>query len=191
MKKIYIPKQIRKIAAIRIIERFLLLAVLLLVAYVFADYVNENLHESNLGNYSFTLFFIYIIPFWACKIPKKLFDHDWYGEILSFETNNHEFKNYGWKDEKDKCSIHALIKEPNGKLRTHRVSNEKLFKPGDKVIHVSQMDYITPIRTPLNPGDIVCVVCGGDNETELTKCRYCGCDLGVKLVDEAKAGTMK
>ena len=183
MKKISVPKQIRKIAVVRIVERFLFLAILLLVAYVFADYVNKNIYEANLGNYAFTLFFVYIIPFWACKIPRKLFDRDWYGEILTFETNNHEFKNYGWKDEKDKCSIHALIKEPNGKLHTHRITNEKLFKPGDNVIHVYGMDYITPIRTPLNQNKFVCVCCGADNETELKNCRYCGCTLDVKLVD--------
>ena len=187
MKKISVPKQIRKIAAIRILERFLLLAVLLLVAYVFADYVIKNIYEeANFGNYSFTLFFIYIIPFWLSKIPKKLFDRDWYGEILSFETNNHEFKFFDGKDKREKFSLHALIKEPNGKLHTHRINKEKLFKPGDKVIHVYGMDYITPIRTPSNPGKIVCVCCGGDNETELKHCRYCACTLDVKLVDEKK-----
>ncbi len=188
MKKIIVPKDIRKKAVLKMVTRFVLMLILMIPAYIVADYAIRSMYEdANFGNISFTLAFIYVMPFIFSGFPRKLFDSDWYGEIISFEI-----KNARRKDNAGAAGIKetALIKSPTGKLYNVRIYDDgelyhgrrqRIYNVGDKVIHVYGMDYITPIRHESSNSPVVCVFCGNKSPNGTEICRHCGCSLEVKV----------
>lgn len=190
MKKIIVPKSVRKTVVFAFIKRFILLLIYLAIAYVFIEYVFASMYaEANIGNISFTVFFFLIIPFIASGIPVKFFDSDWHGEIISIELKNAAPKDI---DNHSKAAISqtALIKASNGKLYKRKIfdegalfynDREKVYRVGDKVIHVYGTDYLMPVRTIEKHKPTVCVVCGNKSDLEKKVCRCCGCSLEVRI----------
>lgn len=196
MKKIIVPKSFRNEAIKSIIKRFVILLALLWVADCFVEYVLLYLIEDsrNMGNLSFCVFVLYAIPFLVTGIPFKLFDSDWYGEIISVYISDSKrkdeetFKKVGF-------NLTALVETQNGKLKTVKIfdegelcfgNREKVYKVGDKVIHVYGMDYITPVRTLDKDRPIVCVKCGTKLDYGTKVCRCCGNSTEILLVDRKK-----
>lgn len=187
MKKIVVPKSVRKQVIIWMIERFILLLVLLFVAYIIADYALRSMYEeANIGNLSFTIFFIYIFPFVISKIPQKLFDRDWYGEIIGFDTDNHEFQFFDGRDRREKITITALIKEKNGKLHRQKIGDEKLYRVGTRVIHIYGTEHLVPYDKSKPDMPKVCPICSNQNSCYVQLCKNCGVSLETELVDMQK-----
>lgn len=192
MKKIIVPKSVRKTVVFAFIKRFILLLLYLVIAYVFIDYVLASMYaDANMGNLSFTVFVFLVIPFVLSGIPVKFFDRDWYGEIISVDLKNAEPKDI---DNHSKAAISqtALIKAANGKLYKRKIfdegalfynDRENVYNVGDKVIHVYGTDYLMPIRTIEKNKPTVCVVCGNKSPLEKSVCRCCGCSLEIRLDD--------
>ncbi len=197
MKKITVPKSVRKQAVLRMLKRFLLLLVYLIPTYFIADYASKAMYkDANFGNISFTFAFIYAIPFLASGIPLKLFDRDWYGEILSFEIKNAKDRDIDVLNRrKAPITETALIKAQSGKLYKVPIyddgelfygNREKVYRVGDKVIHIYGTDYITPHHHETSDRPIVCVVCGHKSPNGTKNCRHCGVSLEIKVTDKAR-----
>ena len=193
MKKIIVPKSLRKTVFIRILKKFMILLIGLWIADCFAEYVYlYTIEESrNMGNLSFSLVILYVIPFLISGIPLKLIDSDWYGEIILIEV----VKPKRWDIDsfkKNEFALNALIKTQTGKLKSFRIidegeifygNRENVYKVGDKVLHIYGTNFITPVRKLDKHKPIVCVECGTKNEYGTKICRACGSSMEILLAD--------
>lgn len=197
--KIYAPPSVRRYARKCTAVRFVKLFCYLLVAYIIVDYIYADLKNTNFGNLSTTVFFIYFVPFVLSGIPMKLFDRDWYGEIIKLELKNNppeKIDNHSMMPIKQK----ALIRSRDGKLYEWKIfdegeyfygEREHVYNIGDSVIHVRGTDYITPIIKEGEKSPIVCVVCGNKSQNGTEFCRHCGYPLGVRLCNGTYVGESK
>lgn len=193
MKKIIVPKDLRKKAAIGVLWRLIKLAIALAVTFVFIDMVYHSLSETDVGNVSGTIFVVIIIPFIICGVPMKLIERDWYGEIIGFETKNNEKQTFDKRDNIDGYELHALVREPNGILHTCRIyddghnhyDQEKVYRVGEKVVHVYGMKYLMPVREN-SEQSTACVYCGFKAPVGTKVCGECGCSMDIRIEDIAK-----
>lgn len=197
MKKIAVPKSLRKLALIRILKRLPVFLMVMWMVDCVAEYISLSIYYSagnNMGNLSTVWMFLYALPFLISGIPLKLIDHDWYGEIISLDITNNEKINDA---QKAAITQTALIKLPNGKLKSHKIydegelfyaNRERVYDVGDKVIHVYGTEYLMPIRTLKKDHPIVCVVCGFKSPYETKTCSQCGNSLEISLIDKQRKG---
>ena len=192
-KRITVPRDLRKKAAVGVLWKFIKFAIALAVTLVFLDLIYQSLSKTDIGNISGTIFVILVIPFIYCRFPMNLIDRDWYGEIIGFETKNNERRLFDKRDKIDSFEIHALIREPNGKLHTCRIyddgqshtNQEQVYKAGDKVVHVYGMDYLMPVRDN-KERSTVCTYCGFKHPYGTKLCRECGCSMDIKVETVSK-----
>ena len=195
MKKIIVPKYLRKKALFRILKRLPIFILVMWMVDCVVEYISLSIYTAsgnNIGNISTVFAFLYCIPFLVSGIPLKLIDSDWYGEIILFDVKNNKKNSAG-----DGAGItqEAMIELPNGKLKTVKIydegelfygNREKVYNVHDKVIHVYGMDYLMPVRTLHKELPTVCVVCGCKNPCEDKVCKDCGAPLDIVLADKKK-----
>lgn len=191
MKKLIVPKSVRKRARRVVYERILKLIAYLLLAYIVIDFIYAGLKTTNFGNLSTTVFFLLFIPFWVSGVPMKLIDRDWYGEIIKIELENNDPYKVD-NHSKAPVSVKALIRSSNGKLYEKEIFDEgeyfsgerdNVYKVGDKVVHVRWTDYLSPVRRPESLRPTACVICGHKSPAWEKTCRDCGCSLEIKITE--------
>lgn len=192
MKKIIVPKSLRKRAIINALKRLPKFLIIMWMVDCVVEYISLSIFYAagnNMGNLSTVFVLLYSLPFLISGIPLKLIDSDWYGEIISIELTNEPKTNQA---QKASITQTALIKMPNGRLKTHKIYDEgelfygnrvKVYNVHDTVIHVYGMDYLTPIRTLRKDLPIVCVACGYKSSCETKICSHCGNSMEVHLED--------
>ena len=123
MKKITVPKEIRKQGRKMVYSRVIRLIFYLILAYIVADYIYDGLKTTNFGNLSATIFFIVLIPFWVSGVPLKLIDKDWYGEIIRIDLKNSKPEKID-THEQPPVTLTALVKTEDGKLYERPIYDE-------------------------------------------------------------------
>lgn len=194
MKKLIVPKSVRRRAAIDKAFYLLKFAIMLAIAYVVADYVYRTMMVTNFGNVSTTVFLIMIIPFFVCKFPGSLIDSDFVGEIISIETKNNTFNYNEGRRIVPKISQYALVRTEKGKLHTMPIFDQgelafgrrKMYSVGTKVLHVYGCEHLRPLNLTDKEKPIICVVCGYNSPADSECCQNCGCSLDIKVVDKEK-----
>lgn len=203
MKKVIVPRSVKKKVRREIFTRFIGLAVLLVIAYFIADWLTagdfENLKFKAAGPTAVAAF-IFIIPFIVSGIPLKLIDKSWYGQIISIETETVKAKEkiHYATDRNHYLKQTALVKTPNEKLYERRIYDEgtllhensgEVYSVGDTVVHVYGTDYLVPVCGPRKePKDhVVCAYCGykslRDKDTDTKICKCCGCSTEILIAD--------
>lgn len=194
MKKLIVPKSVRKRARSIVYERIVRLIIYLLLAYIIIDFIYSGLQKTNFGNLSTTVFFLLIIPFWISGVPMKLIDRDWYGEIIKIELENNDpykIDNHSQAP----VSVKALVKTSDGKLYEKEIYDEgeyfsgerdNVYRVGDKVLHVRWTDYLSPVRSCNTSRPTACVICGCKSPTSERVCRSCGCSMDIKVIEVSK-----
>ena len=189
MKKIIVPKSVRKRARRGVYERFVKLFLYMIPAYIIFDYTYSGLKTTDLGNLSTSVAVLFVIPFVLAGIPMKLIDRDWYGEIIKIELKNNDpakIDNYS----KEPVDVTALCKSQEGKLYEVRIYDEgeffsgerdNVYKVGDKVVHVKWTEYLRPVRVIDKERPVACVVCGHKSSSDESTCRYCGSSLEITV----------
>ncbi len=194
MKKVIVPKDIRKKARRTLYSRITTLAVLLIISYVIIDYIYAGLQTTDFRNISGTLFALLFVPFWISGVPMKLIDRDWYGEIIKIELENNDPREID-NNSVAPVSLKALIRTSDGKLYEKEIydegeyffgERERVYKKGDKVLHVRWTDYIMPVRTKADSRPTACVICGNKSPKESKSCRCCGASLDIKVIEIKK-----
>lgn len=195
MKKIIVPdsikKKVRRDFTGRIIKLIVLLAVFTAAILLVLGDMSD---KTSMGNWSFTLFVLLIVPFIICGIPAKFFDRSYYGKIISIEVRTAS-ENEINRDERRRKSgsiQHILVEDEQGKIHTVEIfdegqmfpGREKTYNKGDRVVHVYGCTYVRPWFPKSFEKKQVCVVCGNKNEPHDEKCRECGCSLEIEVYDE-------
>ena len=195
MKKIIAPQSVVKKVRRKYAFLLLKLAALLGVAWIVVDAVlAEMMERTNIGVWTTTVVVIMAVPFIICGVPKKFFDRSYYGKILSIEVgpaSEGDIK----KDErraKAESIQHALVEDERGKLHTVEIfdegqmfpGREKRYFVGDRVVHIYGTEYLCPFMPKSFDRKKVCVWCGEKHDGDATECRYCGCSLDIKVLDE-------
>ena len=192
-KRIIVPRDLRKKAALGILWKVIKFAIALYITYVFIDLIYQSLSKTDIGNVSGTVFVILVIPFIYCRFPMNLIDRDWYGEVIGFETKNNEYSLFDKRDKIDPFEIHAIIRETGGKLHMCRIYDEgqsntnceKLYRVGEKVVHIYGMEYLVPIRENKNLSTL-CAYCGSKHPVGTKLCSECGCSMEIIIEDSVK-----
>ena len=197
MKKVIVPKTVKRKVRTSIILRFARLILSLGISYVILDYFYEGLKEAELGNASTVVFVLLVVPFWACGVPAKLIDRSYYGEIIKIELENINMLDKVEKYDHNRSGVRvkALVRASDGKLYEHEVFDEgeyfwgertRVYEVGDKVIHAYGTKYLAPQRTPAKPKSLACVWCGTKSPYETKVCRDCGCSLEFEIINIKK-----
>ena len=191
MKKVIVPKDVRKRARRTLYSRLANLAFLLTFAYVIIDYIYEGLKTTNFGNLSATIFLILIVPFWISGVPIKLMEPDWYGKIIMTELENNDPAKVD-NHSVPPISVKVLVRTSDGKLYEREVfdegeffygERERVYKEGDRVVHVRWTDYLMPVRDEKDDRPVACVICGNKSKKGSKSCRCCGSSLCIKVID--------
>ena len=194
MKKVTVPRDIRRKARRTLYSRLIRLAFYLLISYVIIDYIYEGLQTTDFRNISGTLFALLIVPFWISGVPMKLIDRDWYGEIIKIELENNDPREID-NNSVAPISLTALIRTSDGKLYEKEIfdegeyffgERERVYKKGDKVVHVRWADYLMPVRSEADSRPTACVICGYKSPKESKCCRSCGASMNIKVTDIKK-----
>ena len=187
MKRVIVPKDIRKKARRIIYERIIKLIIYLFLAYIVIDFIYTGLQKTNFGNLSTTLFAILIVPFWISGVPLKLIERDIYGEIIKIELKNNAPEKID-NHSAPSVSMTALVKSQEGKLYEFPIfdecdyfygERERVYSVGDKVVHVCRTEYLAPIRDSDSEKPLVCVICGSKYRNKTERCRSCGASLNI------------
>ena len=197
MKKVIVPKSVKKKVAGTIVLRFVKLLFALGISYVILDYFYEGLLEAEMGNASTVVFLLLIVPFWACGIPAKLIDRSYYGEIINIELENIENLNKVQRYDYNRSGVRvkALVRASDGKLYEHELFDEgeyfygeraRVYEVGDKVIHAYGTKYLAPVRSPAKQKSLTCVWCGTKSPYGTDTCRDCGCSLEFEIIKTKK-----
>lgn len=202
MKKVEVPKSVKAKVSREIAKRFIWLLVLLVIAFVIADWMAadnvENLNFKSAGPLTMTVI-IYVLPFIISGVPLKLIDKSWYGKIISIETESVKDRNSGSEpvDRNHFLKQTALIKTSKGKLYEKKIYDEgtllhenggEVYSVGDTVAHIYGTDYLVPIRDKNDTKKcVVCAYCGCKSPGGTTECHNCGCSTEISLVDSQKA----
>ena len=72
MKKIIVPKSVRKRARREVYERFVKLFLYMIPAYIIFDYTYSGLKTTDFGNLSTSVAVLFVIPFVLAGVPMKL-----------------------------------------------------------------------------------------------------------------------
>lgn len=191
MKKITVPKEIRKQGRKMVYSRVIRLIFYLILAYIVADYIYDGLKTTNFGNLSATIFFIVLIPFWVSGVPLKLIDKDWYGEIIRIDLKNSKPEKID-THEQPPVTLTALVKTEDGKLYERPIydegeyfygERENVYKVGDKVVHIRWTHYLSPVRTKADERPIACFICGCKSAPGTKICRSCSSPLEVEFTE--------
>ncbi len=196
MKKIIIPKSIKKFIAKGIIKRFIILIIGIVIAAMVIQMFIADLLKTSVGNVAAFAFLILLVPFWISGIPMKLFDRSYVGTVLKIEIQNPEIKE-NYRDRRRSVSQFAqfmLIKDQRGKLHYTEIFDEgeifegrkKYYNVGDKVVHIYGTEYIRPLHPEQFQMPKVCVVCGHKNNHEHTDCQNCSCSLDIIITERKK-----
>lgn len=201
MKKVAVPKSVKKKVFREILIRFVKLVIFLAIAYVISDWLwvenTDNLNFKSAGPTTVTVV-LYVLPFVFSGIPVKLIDKNWYGKIISIETETVKSREKISEtvDRNHYLKQIALIETPDGKLHEKRIYDEgtllhenagEVYSVGDTVVHAYGTDYLVPLR---NKNDtkkrVVCAYCGFKSPNGTDVCQNCGCSTEIYLVDSAK-----
>ncbi|MBE6714046.1 MAG: hypothetical protein E7575_02010 [Ruminococcaceae bacterium] len=196
MKKIIIPKSIKKFIAKGIIKRFIILIIGIILAAMVIQMFIADLLKTSVGNVAAFAFLILLVPFWISGIPMKLFDRSYVGTVLKIEIQNPEIKE-NYRDRRRSVSQFAqfmLIKDQRGKLHYTEIFDEgeifegrkKYYNAGDKVVHIYGTEYIRPLHPEQFQMPKVCVVCGHKNSHENADCQNCSCSLDIIITERKK-----
>jgi len=195
MKKIIVPKSVKKYVAKQVAKRFLILAIGLAVGFLIIEMFIDELLGTYVGNWATFSLLILLVPFWISGVPLKLIDRSWYGTILSMDIKHEDVDN----DLKNRRSLsqfsqHVLIKDSRGKLHYEEIFDEgeifegrdKYYKVGDRVVHVYGTEYIRPMHKEELKLPKVCVVCGHKSAHTETECQNCKRSLEIYLEENGK-----
>lgn len=194
MKKISVPRSVRKAGRKAFAERYVKLFIYLLLAYIVAEYIYEGLKTTDFGNLSTTVFLIFIIPFWASGVPFKVMDRDWYGKIIKIDIKNNDTVKID-NHEQFPVAVTALIKTPDGKLYEREIydegeifshERENVYNVGDTVVHIKGTEYLFPIRKDGDTEPMVCAVCGSKYPVGTKVCQGCGCSMEIRLFEKER-----
>lgn len=205
MKRISLPKDIKKYVGKTMVLRFLKFLILSAVSSFLIYFLNDRVMErSHILVYTLLLVGLGIMPFWVSEFPMKLLDSTWCGTVKNVDIKevtgtvtsgtrvypytNHIFiltvKKENGKTVKVKAKEYCFercrgFKVPRKGSLQHHMND---YKVGDTVYHFYGLSELFVIgqRRSVN---VNCVVCGSENPRTSTHCHHCGHTLIHTLLD--------
>ena len=180
--KAYIKKKNRK-PVIKCIITMLVLGVFLFLC-------DESFHYIPTVAKIISYIVILLIPVFAFRLPKLVFDRSWQGTIVKIFTDDEPYTPYKDRPDTNWASktliASAVVKLENGEMKTvklhHGRYNNHFFKMieryqiGDTIIHIKGTDIDQIIAN----NSVNCVICGHVNALGESACDECGYSLDLE-----------
>lgn len=165
-------------------------SITMLVLGVFLFLCDESFHYIPTVAKIISYIVILLIPVFAYKLPKLVFDRSWQGTIVKIFTDDEPYTPYKGRPDTNWASktliAFAIVKLENGELKTvklrhgrynnHFVKMIERYQIGDTIIHIKGTD----IDQIIAHNSINCVVCGHVNALGESACDECGHSLDLE-----------
>ncbi|MBQ9703700.1 MAG: hypothetical protein IJV68_04050 [Clostridia bacterium] len=180
--KLYIKAKYKRII-LRWITTTLILAILIILC-------DESFHyipiEARVASYITIL----LIPVFAFRLPKLIFDRSWQGVITQIYIDDQPYTAYKDFPEsmwaKKTLIAFATVRLDNGEVKTVMLHHGKYnnhfatiierYSVGNRIIHIRGSNHYQVITSDTTN----CIMCGHVCDITNSTCEECGCPLAIK-----------